>query len=106
MPLNQRQSWFVRFVAELKRRNVFRTAALSIDGDNPDTLYNFACCFALMGESDRALDCPRLANLRGMAIAEWAENDSDLVSLHDDPRFKELMQSFKGRRSPASDKNA
>ena len=73
--------------------------SLAIDGDNPDTLYNLACCYALMGESDLALDCLKRANLRGMSIAEWAENDSDLESLHEDPRFQELMQSFKGRQS-------
>jgi TolB-like protein/Tfp pilus assembly protein PilF len=91
---------------DMKRAMQWADRSLSIDGDNPDTLYNLACSFALMGESDRALDCLRRANLRGMAIAEWAENDSDLVSLHDDPRFQELMQSFKGRQSAESDKDA
>ena len=71
--------------------------SLGIDGDNPDTLYNLACSYALMGESGRALECLKRANLRGMAIAEWAENDSDLASLHGDPRFQELMRSLKGR---------
>jgi len=71
--------------------------SLAIDGDNPDTLYNLACCYALMSEPDRALDCLERANLHGMSIAEWAENDSDLVSLHDDPRFRRLMQSLKGQ---------
>jgi adenylate cyclase len=68
--------------------------SLAIDGDNPDTLYNLACSYALMGESGRALDCLERANLRGMSIADWAENDSDLDSLHDDPRFQALMKSF------------
>ena len=27
--------------------------SLAIDGDNPDTLYNLACSYALMDESDR-----------------------------------------------------
>ena len=71
--------------------------SLAIDGDNPDTLYNLACSYALMGESGRALDCLERANLRGMSIAEWAENDSDLVSLHDEPRFQALMKSLKDR---------
>jgi TolB-like protein/Flp pilus assembly protein TadD len=71
--------------------------SLAIDGDNPDTLYNLACGYAIMGEPDRALDCLERANLHGMSIAEWAENDSDLVSLHDDPRFRELMRGLKDR---------
>ena len=69
--------------------------SLAIDGDNPDTLYNLACSYALMGESGRALDCLEKGKLRGMSIAEWAENDSDLDSLHDEPRFQKLMQSLK-----------
>ncbi len=73
--------------------------SLKIDGDNPDTLYNVACGFALVGKPDRALDCLERAGLRGMAIAHWAENDSDLQSLHDHPRFRALMVSF-------GDKNA
>ena len=74
--------------------------SLAIDGDNPDTLYNLACSYALMSESDHALDCLERAGLRGMSIAEWAENDSDLASLHDDPRFQMLMESFKDQESP------
>jgi non-specific serine/threonine protein kinase len=71
--------------------------SLAIDGDNPDTLYNLACSYALMGEPDRALDCLERAGLRGTSIAEWAENDSDLASLHADPRFHTLMKGFKDR---------
>ena len=73
--------------------------SLAIDGDNPDTLYNVACGYALAGEPDRALDCLERASLRGMSIAEWAENDSDLASLHDDPRFHALMERFKDHES-------
>ena len=77
--------------------------SLAIDGDNPDTLYNLACSYALMGESDRAVECLERANLRGMSIAEWAENDSDLDSLRSDPRFRELMQSIKSQQSIEKD---
>jgi tetratricopeptide (TPR) repeat protein len=69
--------------------------SLALDGDNPDTLYNVACGYALIGEPDRAMDCLDRAGLRGMSIAKWALNDSDLASLHDDPRFHTLMGSFK-----------
>ena len=33
--------------------------------------------------------------MRGMAIAEWAENDSDLESLHALPRFRELIDRLR-----------
>jgi len=54
-----------------------------------------ACSYALMDEPDRALDCLERANLEGMSIAAWAENDSDLDSLHDNPRFQKLMKNLK-----------
>ena len=79
--------------------------SLAIDGDNPDTLYNLACSYALMGEPDLALDCLERAHLEGMSIAGWAENDSDLDSLHSDPRFQALMKGLKdqeaGKSNPA-----
>jgi non-specific serine/threonine protein kinase len=68
--------------------------SLAIDGDNPDTLYNLACNYALMGDPERALDCLERANLEGMSIAEWAENDSDLDSLRGNPRFQRLIGSL------------
>ena len=70
--------------------------SLAIDGDNPDTLYNLACNYALMREPERALDCLERANLEGMSIAAWAENDSDLDSLRGNPRFQRLMKSLTG----------
>ena len=79
----------------------FAERSLAIDGDNPDTLYNVACGFALIGESERSLECLERASMRGMAIAEWAENDSDLQSLHALPRFRQLMDKLKRQESGA-----
>ena len=69
--------------------------SLTIDGDNPDTLYNLACSYALLGEPNRAMDCLERADLEGMSIAAWAENDSDLNSLHSNPRFQALMHKLR-----------
>jgi adenylate cyclase len=69
--------------------------SLAIDGDNPDTLYNVACAYACLHEPERALASLVRAKLHGMSIAERAENDSDLASLHDDPRFHILLGRFK-----------
>ncbi len=73
----------------------FAERSLAIDGDNPDTLYNVACGFALSGESERAMDCLEKAGLRGVMIAEWAENDSDLESLHSLPRFRAIIDAIR-----------
>lgn len=77
----------------------FAERSLAIDGENPDTLYNVACGFALVGELERSLACLERASMHGMAIAEWAENDSDLQSLHALPRFRELINRLKRQES-------
>ncbi len=69
--------------------------SLTIDGDNADTLYNIACGFAIMGDSDRALEHLERACLKGVMIAEWVENDSDLDSLRDRPRFQRIVAQLK-----------
>ena len=58
-----------------------------------------ACGYAMVGETERALDCLERAGMRGMAIAEWAENDSDLDALHDLPRFRDLIERLKRQES-------
>jgi len=82
----------------------FARRSLALDGDNPDTLYNVACGYALIGEPELALDCLEHASLRGMTIAEWAENDSDLESLHTLPRFIDLIEKLK-RAAPAQEQD-
>ena len=77
----------------------FAERSLQLDGGNPDTLYNVACGYALIGEPERSLDCLERASMRGMAIAEWAANDSDLASLHDLPRFHALLDRLRRRES-------
>lgn len=69
--------------------------SLAIDGNNPDTLYNVACGLAQIGETERAMDNLELAGLRGVMIAEWAENDSDLASLHELPRFRAIIDRIR-----------
>lgn len=73
----------------------FAERSLAIDGENPDTLYNVACGFARIGQSQQALECLERASMRGMAIARWAENDSDLESLHALPRFRQVIDELK-----------
>jgi TolB-like protein/Flp pilus assembly protein TadD len=81
----------------------FAERSLAIDGENPDTLYNVACGYALIGKPERALDCLERASVRGMAIAEWAENDSDLESLHALPRFRGLIERLRAGEAGGED---
>jgi mannose-6-phosphate isomerase-like protein (cupin superfamily) len=62
-------------------------------GEYPEaaaTYYNLACFRALAGDPEGALDAlERAAEMDAEAVRKWAENDSDLDSIRDDPRFKE-----------------
>ncbi|MEE8469264.1 MAG: hypothetical protein V3T22_12460, partial [Planctomycetota bacterium] len=63
----------------------------------PQTYYNVACTYSLLGETARALDYLELEfeeNHPGEASRrrqqEWAAGDPDLANLRDDPRFLTL----------------
>jgi quercetin dioxygenase-like cupin family protein len=61
-------------------------------GEYPEsaaTHYNLACFRALAGDPNGALDAlERAAELDGEVVRRWAEGDSDLDSIRDDPRFR------------------
>lgn len=64
--------------------------ALATDPNDAGIHYNVACLFALEGKHDRAIDCLQEAVRAGFAHRDWVENDPDLDSLRDNPRFKAL----------------
>ncbi len=55
-------------------------------------LYNAACMYVSLGESDRALDALRQALEAGYTNFGWMRNDPDLIPLRDHPEFVALMQ--------------
>ena len=61
------------------------------------THYNLGCFRALAGDREGALEAVRRAyEMEPEQMLKWAENDSDLDSIRDDPRFPS------GETSPAS----
>jgi adenylate cyclase len=61
--------------------------ALAMDPDEPSVLYNVACDYALLGATDKALDCLAKAFDQGFGHTEWVENDPDLASIREHPRY-------------------
>jgi tetratricopeptide (TPR) repeat protein len=57
-------------------------AALSIEGDNPDTLFNLGLSLEALGEEDEALDCYR----RAVAARPTHAAAERLATLETDPR--------------------
>jgi len=60
--------------------------------------FNLACIEARLGHKEEALkQLERAAELEGETVAKWSQEDEDLVSLRDDPRFLAIT----GKAQPA-----
>ena len=55
--------------------------------NEPVVLYNVACFYPGLGETERAIDLLEQAVSLGWGDRAWMENDSDLEPLRDEPRF-------------------
>ena len=68
--------------------------ARAMDPEDPGVLYNIACVYALLGKTEEAIDCLEKSISSGMSQKEWIENDPDLKSLHNHPRFQTVLESL------------
>ncbi len=55
-------------------------------------LYNLGCHYAITGQNEKALENVRQGIELYPYLKEWAPKDQDLVSLHDDPEFKAMLE--------------
>ena len=58
------------------------------------TLYAVACVYAILSQSDEAIDCLSKAVANGYSHKEWIKNDADLNALRSHPRFQALLQGL------------
>ena len=65
--------------------------AMTLAPNDPLVLYNAACNFALLGETNHALDGLERAIEAGVAVGDWIKHDPDVDSLRDHPRFQAIM---------------
>ena len=66
--------------------------AMTLAPNDPLILYNAACNWALLGESDHALDGLERALDAGVAVGDWIRHDPDFASLRDHPRFQAIVK--------------
>jgi hypothetical protein len=69
--------------------------AMEMGPGSPDAFYNGACFFALLGNSERALECLERSIDLGFSSKVWIDNDSDLDSLRETDRFKAILRRLK-----------
>ena len=81
-----------------------KAAALFVEAfdagfDIPEVAYQAACSLARAGDKPRAFEYLDRAVAMGYAYPHQTKNDSDLNSLHDDPRWQLLLRHMeKGQR--------
>jgi serine/threonine protein kinase/Flp pilus assembly protein TadD len=65
--------------------------AVALRPNDPNTLYNAACTYGILGQKAEALETLKKAFSAGHGNRDWAAKDSDLDILHDDPEFQKLV---------------
>ena len=65
--------------------------AVALRPGDPNTLYNAACTYGVLGRKAEALESLKKAFASGYGNASWAAKDSDLIGLHDNPEFRKLV---------------
>ena len=65
--------------------------AVALRPGDPNTLYNAACCYGVLGEKAAALETVKKAFAAGYGNRNWAAQDTDLDLLHDEPEFQKLV---------------
>ena len=78
-------------LGERERGIEWARRARAMDPEDSGVLYNVACVYAILGQSDEAIACLEKSVSNGFGHREWLENDSDLDSLRSDARFKTLL---------------
>jgi serine/threonine protein kinase/tetratricopeptide (TPR) repeat protein len=77
--------------AERSQGLEFANRTLAADPEDSATLYNLACLYAKLGESEQALSIMEKAVHFGFGHKDWIINDPDLNSLRKEPRFEKLV---------------
>src|SRR5277367_6058972 len=65
--------------------------AVALRPNDPNTLYNAACTYGVLGRKAEALETIKRTFAAGYGNTNWAANDSDLDCLHDEPEFRKLV---------------
>jgi adenylate cyclase len=79
-------------LGEKDRARDWTTRAQAIDPDDPISVYNIACVYSHLGDSEAAFDLLERVIRNGRQFwRDWIENDSDLDGLRTHPRYEQLV---------------
>jgi adenylate cyclase len=75
-----------------ERSKQWTLQAMTLAPNDPLVLYNAACNWALLGESEHAIDGLDRAIEAGVAVGDWIKHDPDFASLRSHPRFQAIVR--------------
>ena len=78
-------------LGQTDRSKQWTQQAIKLAPNDPLVLYNAACNFALLGETNNALDGLERAIEVGVAVGDWIKHDPDFESLRSHPRFQAIV---------------
>jgi serine/threonine protein kinase/Flp pilus assembly protein TadD len=70
--------------------------AVALRPGDPNTLYNAACTYGVLGKRADTLETLKKAFAAGYGNRNWAANDPDFNCLRDDPEFQKLVGLSEG----------
>jgi serine/threonine protein kinase/Flp pilus assembly protein TadD len=79
-------------LGERERALDWSNRALAMDPEEPTILYNVACIYAILGQTEQALTSLQNATGRSQWYRGWAAKDPDFDSLRGNPRFEALIK--------------
>ena len=82
-------------LGDSNRAEEWTARVLALGPEEPGTLYNLACAQATMGHTKEALKLLEHAIACGFAHLDWVLNDPDLISLHGDPKYEQIVTTLK-----------
>ena len=92
--------------AGIGRRDVameFLERSVALDPDDSQTLYNAACTWSKLGDTEKAFDLlDRWLPAAGREKRMWLSIDTDFDPIRDDPRFARLVEQAAAPRVSAS----
>jgi Flp pilus assembly protein TadD len=81
-------------MGQVDRARDWAARALEAGRDEPAIIYNLACLHCLLGEKEEALSYLERSVEHGYGYRSWFENDADLASLREHPRFQALLNKM------------
>ncbi len=73
--------------------------AISVGNQDPVILYNSACSLALLGQKEEAYSRLEESIGHGFDMGDHMEQDPDLVSLHSDKRWNNILETVKEKEA-------